>query len=230
MGRAPHARHADLLSRIRFSRRQLPRGPPRRSEAAWRAAGRGGRVRPVEYRVRRRRRRRQIAARNSGGPVMRELTPRLALVLAAVAAFTLVACARQVRNVQLTPGAPAVIAELWQAPNEPRDLFHGPGGEAGVPRETAFTFVAEDTTGWSPGFDVRDDSGMEWSVKTGLEAQSEVVASRILWAIGFHQPPTYYVDRWSLKGARTGTQEPGRFRPDLPGSEVVGEWPWHENP
>ena len=30
--------------------------------------------------------------------------------------------------------------------------------------------------------------------------------------------------------ARTGAQEPGRFRPDLPGQEVVGDWPWHENP
>jgi hypothetical protein len=107
---------------------------------------------------------------------MRELTlrPRSALVFAAAfAAVTVAACARQVRNVQLTPGAPAVISELWQAPLEPRDLFHGPGGKTGVPREKAFTFVAEDTTGWSPGFDVRDDSGMEWSVKTGPEAQTE---------------------------------------------------------
>jgi hypothetical protein len=71
---------------------------------------------------------------------------------------------------------------------------------------------------------------MEWSVKTGPEGQSEVVTSRILWAVGFHQPPTYYLDNWSLKGARTGSQEPGRFRPDLPGQDVVGDWPWHENP
>ncbi len=160
---------------------------------------------------------------------MRQLTLR-SLVPAVIAALAVAACARQVRNVQLTPDAPAVIGELWQAPREPRDLFHGPGGEAAVPRERAFAFVAEDTTGWSPGFDVRDDSGLEWSVKTGPEAQSEVVTSRILWGIGYHQPPTYYLDRWSLKGARTGSQEPGRFRPDLPGHEVTGDWPWHENP
>jgi hypothetical protein len=161
---------------------------------------------------------------------MRELTPRHGLFLALAAALVVGTCARPVRNVQLTPDAPAVIAELWQAPAEPRDLFYGPGGKAGAPRETAFTFVAEDTTGWSPGFDVRDSSGVEWSVKTGPEAQSEVVTSRILWGIGFHQPPTYYLERWSLKGGRAGEQEPGRFRPDLPGREVVGDWPWHENP
>ena len=161
---------------------------------------------------------------------MRELRPRPTLVLGVVAALAVATCARQVRNVQLTPGAPATIAELWQAPAEPRDLFHGPGGKELLPRDTAFTFIAEDTTGWSPGFDVRDSSEMEWSVKTGPEAQSEVATSRILWAIGFHQPPTYYVSAWSLTGGRAGNQEPGRFRPDLPGQRVVGDWPWHENP
>jgi hypothetical protein len=140
------------------------------------------------------------------------------------------ACARQVQRVQLTPAQPATMAELWQLPAEARDLFNGPGGEELMPSDTAFAFVAEDTSGWSPGFDVRDDRGMGWSVKTGPEAQSEVVTSRILWAIGFHQPPIYYLDNWSLKGARTGPQEAGRFRPDLPGQEVVGDWPWHENP
>lgn len=161
---------------------------------------------------------------------MRGLRARPAVILTAVAALAVAACSRQVQNVQLAPGAPAAIAELWQAPAEPRDLFHGPGGKELLPRNTVFTFVAEDTSGWSPGFDVRDSGGMEWSVKTGPEAQSEIVTSRILWAIGFHQPPTYYVNTWSLTGGRAGSQEPGRFRPDLPGQRVVGDWPWHENP
>ena len=88
--------------------------------------------------------------------------PRSIIVFAAaIAAVTVAACSRQVRHVQLTPAAPAVISELWQAPLEPRDLFHGPGGKGGVPPEQTFTFVAEDTTGWSPGFDVRDAAA--WS-------------------------------------------------------------------
>jgi hypothetical protein len=155
---------------------------------------------------------------------------RALLILAlAVAAIT---CSRTVRTVQVTPGTPATVAELWQDPGDisRRDLFHGAGGAALAPRETSFTFVAEDVTGYSPGFDVADSSKLEWSVKTGPEAQSEVVASRVLWAIGFHQPPTYYVASWSLQGARSGPQEPGRFRPELSGREVVGEWPWHANP
>jgi hypothetical protein len=160
---------------------------------------------------------------------MRKISSRL-VVATLVTALTVVACTRQVRQVQLTPGAPASIAELWQAPAEPRDLFHGPGGRELLPRESSFNFIAADTTGWSPGFDVSDAAGTEWSVKTGAEAQSEVVTSRILWAIGFHQPPTYYIEKWSLNGGPAGAQQPGRFRPDVPGREVVGDWPWHENP
>jgi hypothetical protein len=87
-----------------------------------------------------------------------------------------------------------------------------------------------DTSGFSPGFDVRDAEGLDWSVKLGPEAQSEVVASRILWAIGFHQPATYYLAQWTLTGEVSGPQPAARFRPVLPGEEVVGEWSWYENP
>lgn len=156
---------------------------------------------------------------------------RLVTLVAVVLALAIVvACGRTMRKVEVTPGQPASVAELWQAPDAPRDLFHGPGGREHAPRQTAFAFVAEDTSGYSPGFDVRGDRSIDWSVKTGPEAQSEVVTSRILWGIGFHQPPTYYLDAWSLTGGRTGAQAPGRFRPELPGRAVVGEWAWHENP
>ncbi|HEX7779107.1 MAG TPA: hypothetical protein VF424_07720 [Vicinamibacterales bacterium] len=142
------------------------------------------------------------------------------------------ACARQLHRVQF-PGEPeASLAELWQEPTdlERRDLFHGPGDPRLMPADRTFTFVAKDTSGWSPGFDVRDTKGLDWSVKLGAEAQSEVVTSRILWAIGFHQPPTFYLERWTLVGTEAGAQPPGRFRPELPDREVTGEWSWYENP
>jgi hypothetical protein len=126
----------------------------------------------------------------------------------------------------------ADVARLWQAPAdvEQRDLFYGSGGEALVPdAEKPFTLVAVDRKGYSDGYDVRDVEGLEWSVKLGPEAQTEVVMSRILWALGYHQPPTYYVPRWTLTGAQAGPQEAGRFRPKLPDATVVGEWSWYEN-
>ena len=141
----------------------------------------------------------------------------------------LVAC--QVDSACGSPHAqgPASAPDPWLQPphhanlrQEPfdiqkRDLFHGPGGTAAMParlRDAAFTFVARDTSGWSPGLTCAAVSGVEWSVKLGPEAQSEVVSSRILWAIGFHQPPTYYLERWSLTGQESGPQPTGRFRPD----------------
>jgi hypothetical protein len=151
---------------------------------------------------------------------------------ALVGALAAGSCGRLTRDVTLVPDPPAGIAELWQQPADiaRRDLFEGPGGPELRPNETTFTFIARDTGGWSPGFDVRSKDGLEWSVKLGPEAQSEIVSSRILWAMGFHQPPTYYLEQWTLVGQESGPQPPGRFRPALPHEKVVGDWSWYENP
>jgi hypothetical protein len=74
-----------------------------------------------------------------------------------------------------------------------------------------------------------DPSGRAWDVKIGDEAQSEVAASRILWAIGFHQPVVYYVPRWRMVGGPTASPEPGRFRL-ASDHKTLGEWSWKENP
>lgn len=81
-------------------------------------------------------------------------------------------CARRLQQVQVLPGPAPTIAELWQEPVdlEQRDLFHGAGGVGVAPKDTVFEFVARDTSGWSPGFDVKDANGVEWSVKLGPEA------------------------------------------------------------
>jgi len=129
-------------------------------------------------------------------------------------------------------GRTSKISELWQVSDDigARDLFHGPGGRELAPGpDTPFTWVATDTDGYSAGFDVRGPDGREWSVKLGPEAQTEVVVSRILWAIGYHQPPTYYLANWRLSGGPGGQQPASRFRTDFDGSEVVGEWSWSEN-
>ncbi len=153
-------------------------------------------------------------------------------VIAVIAVVSFVACGRLTRDVRLVPDPSATLDQLWQEPLDitSRDLYEGPGGSALRPKKTTFTFVARDTGGWSPGFDVRSVDALDWSVKLGPEAQSEVVSSRILWAIGFHQPPTYYLEQWTLTGAESGPQPAGRFRPSLEGREVTGDWSWYENP
>jgi len=125
------------------------------------------------------------------------------------------------------------VGELWSEPRdlESRDLFHGPGGPTSAPDpSTAYELVATDDSGYSRGYDVRDRQGMQWSVKLGIEAQPEIVASRVLWAVGYHQPPTYVLTRWELAGAQPRTQGLARFRPEPSDHKVVSEWSWYENP
>ena len=142
------------------------------------------------------------------------------------------ACAGATLRPTLQSPTSTDVARLWQEPVNlsSRDVFHGPGGAELAPGpSTPFTFVAADTTGHSPGYDVRGPNGTVWSVKLGHEAQPEVAVSRILWAIGYHQPPIYYLESWTMTGTQAGTQPGGRFRPTLPNQKLVGDWAWYEN-
>ena len=145
---------------------------------------------------------------------MRFLTPFRSVVIL----IALVACANS-PHAQPQSAAGADIAELWQEPVDllERDLFQWPRWRrAGAARRTALIeFVAFKTTGTNPGYDVKDASGRLWSVKLGIEAQSEVTASRILWAMGFPQPASYFVDQFTLTGADAGVKMNARFRTDL---------------
>jgi hypothetical protein len=160
-------------------------------------------------------------------------------VRGAAAAFlaAAVACAPALRSTATAPPTAADMAQLWQEPAdlETRDLFHGPGGPDGAPPAGAtWQYKSMDTTGFSRGYDVVGPDGREWDVKVGPEAQTEIVASRILWAVGYHQPPTYFVIEWRLEGApgvdKSQTQGSARFRSDVAGMKNVGDWSWYENP
>ena len=83
----------------------------------------------------------------------------------------------------------ATLAELWREPGNiaAKDLRWGRGGRALAPTpEIEYQFKGTDTTGYSPGYDVVDPKGAKWDVKTGDEGQPEVMASRLLWAVGYH--------------------------------------------
>jgi hypothetical protein len=163
---------------------------------------------------------------------------RVLALACAAGALAVAACAKLPREVKSTAAAPltaAQMAELWVEPADiaSRDLFHGPGGPGLAPAPGAvFDFVSKDTKGYSWGWDVKDARGMEWSVKYGPEAHSEVAASRLVWAIGFHQAPTYHVAQWQMRGSGQddGPRQPSRFRPKLPSQRRVGEWSWNQNP
>lgn len=166
------------------------------------------------------------------GSVWRPAQDVTALVLA-LALIGAAACAPAIRRTGDAPLQPQQLAELWVAPDDitRRDLFHGPGGRAHVPNpDERFEVTDVDTTGASPGYDVKDSKGRKWKVKLGEEVQPEIVASRLLWAIGFHQPPMYYVAKLELDGGKPEHQgQSARLRAEF-GYDKEGDWSWHENP
>lgn len=156
--------------------------------------------------------------------------------LATGLALSMIACGATV-PLQTAPVPPPsnVIVQLWVDPGTtPRDLYWGIGGRKDAPQfDAQYTFKAKDETGFSKSFDVTDPMGVEWSAKIGPEAQTEVFVSRVLWGLGYHQPPVYYLPSWMITGdgPEPRRESEARFRPKLP--DLVREkdfWRWADNP
>ena len=160
---------------------------------------------------------------------------KIGAITTMVAALLGSGCAGAVVRLPAAAPSPQQLAELWIDPGpEPRDLFWGPGGETLAPAPAAaYEFQARDAAGFSVSYDVKGPDGVEWSAKIGPEAQTEVVVSRILWGIGYHQPPTYYLPKWTLttQGEEPKTESEARFRPKLAGLDRLDDyWHWADNP
>jgi hypothetical protein len=128
-----------------------------------------------------------------------------------------------------------MLAELWVDPGpRPRDLFWGVGGEQyAPPKDAVYKLKGKDETGFSTSFDVEGPDGIEWSAKIGPEAQTETVVSRLLWGLGYHQPPLYYLPSWTIDGDGTSKrlESEARFRPKLKQLTRLEEyWHWADNP
>ena len=133
----------------------------------------------------------------------------------------------------------AAMAELWVAPGNiaDRDVFFGPWGVGRAPDPgVTYTFVRRKTQGVNPGVVVRDPQGREWHVKqphptVGVEGPVEVVLSRVLSAVGYHQPPVYFLPSFAMTDASGTHVEPGgRFRLHDPALTERGGWSWRANP
>lgn len=152
-----------------------------------------------------------------------------------VATFVLVAsCSPAVKPVTKPP-TPSKLAELWHAPDRPRDLYWGVGGKRLAPDPDAMYHVIEvKHGGFSTGLTVTDPDDRRWNAKFPPEAPTETVASRILWAVGYHQPPLYYVGKWNAEGAPDANpQLPARFREEKPtfhGLHSTNHWSYYHNP
>jgi len=146
-----------------------------------------------------------------------------------------VTCARPLigpgpRAPQARPAAPLV--ELWREPTDiaRRNLLWGSGRPSEAPsKNVAYKVLRLEESGYSKGYDVVGPDGRARDIKVGKEVQSEVVLSRILWALGYHQPATYYLTGWRLAGTWDSEGAPARFRLQSD-HESEGEWAWRDNP
>ena len=131
------------------------------------------------------------------------------------------------------PPSAGAIKQLWVDPgSEPRDLSWGIGGQQYAPNpDGVYTFKERDASGFSTKYTVTDPDGVEWSAKIGPEAQTEVLLSRILWGLGYHQQPIYYLPSWTLERDGTRhTESEARFRPKLKAFDRLDEyWWWQQN-
>jgi hypothetical protein len=131
---------------------------------------------------------------------------------------------------------------LWLDPGNiaARDLTYGPGAAELAPA-APFHFLEEDKAGDSPKFRVRDAKGVTWVVKLGPEAQSETVATRIVWAVGYFAEEAYFLHRaevHNLPRLSRGMQhvEDGRFvrharfEPRRENVKRGDRWKWLKNP
>jgi hypothetical protein len=163
----------------------------------------------------------------------------LLVLLAVVLAFSSTAFAQKTKKKK--KAAPTGTPVLWRDPGDvsARDLKFGPGGEQLAP-VAPFTFVKEDTIGASPKFRVKDANGVGWTVKLGPEAQSETVATRLVWAMGYFAEEAYYYDRIEVKNlprlskgqefVSGATVRGVRFEPRRKGVTRGAIWDWLKNP
>ncbi|HEX5709038.1 MAG TPA: hypothetical protein VFX96_17180 [Pyrinomonadaceae bacterium] len=133
-------------------------------------------------------------------------------------------------------------AVAWRDPGDisTRNLSYGPGSQELAP-QAPFTFVSEDKLGASPKFKVTDARGVTWSVKLGVEAQTETVATRVVWSMGYFAEESYYLDRAQVVGLpklsrgqefveKNGIVRGARFEPRRGTESRAAQWDWEENP
>jgi hypothetical protein len=132
------------------------------------------------------------------------------------------------------------LTELWTDPMDlaTRDFFNGPWGAERAPDPAAtYTFIEPKIGGINPGMTVRDPAGRQWKVKQppltgrGAEGPIEVVLSRVLAGVGYHQPPVYFLPSFLLtRGKGVERVSGGRFRLSLKTLKERDDWAWTDNP
>jgi len=172
---------------------------------------------------------------------MLKFSKSIFVLLVLIVGLSPLAAAQNTQKPKTKKPPPSGTPILWRDPGDisVRSLQHGPGAPDMAPAPP-FTFVREDTTGASPKFRVKDARGVTWTVKYGIEAQSETVATRLVWAMGYFAEEAYYLERAEISNLPrlsrgqefiSGSVVRGaRFEPRRPGVTRGAIWDWLKNP
>jgi hypothetical protein len=134
-------------------------------------------------------------------------------------------------------------ALLWLEPKDitSRNLYYGPGGEKDQPH-APFTFIDEDLDGTNPKYVVRDRDNVKWTVKLGMEARPETVASRLVWSVGYFTNEDYFLQDIQVSGMPSrlkrgrklvgvdGTMHAVRLKRHMEDEKTIGNWKWSDDP
>jgi len=96
-------------------------------------------------------------------------------------------------------------------------------------------------SGTSPKFDVVDQDGVRWRVKMGVEARSETVASRLVWAVGYFANEDYFMPVLHVEKMQRLHRGGNLVSPDnnvhnvrlkrhLTDEKKIGSWSWAKDP
>jgi len=147
----------------------------------------------------------------------------------------------QGKSQKIEPKVGSAPAVIWREPTDirTRDLYWGPGGQEHAPKGK-LTFIQEKLKGTNPKFDVRDEDGIRWGVKFGIEARPETVATRLVWAVGFFTNEDYYIAALPAKGLpplsrgegliKHNNIENARLKRHNKGEKEIADWSWEKNP
>ncbi len=134
-------------------------------------------------------------------------------------------------------------AVIWRDPGNiaSRNLLYGTGGEQDQPHGTMM-FIDEDLAGSNLKFHLRDQDGIKWTAKMGVEAKPETAAVHLLWAVGYFTDEDYFISSLRIENmpahlkrghdlVRTdGTVENLRLKRHVKGEKKIGIWHWKHNP
>ena len=97
------------------------------------------------------------------------------------------------------PDSPWFENRIGRYPLSVEDMHRGPN-RSGPPPKGPLVVVSGKTEGATPGIVVRDTTGTLWFAKLDppaypeMSTAAEIIASRLLWAAGYHVPETYLLE------------------------------------